>query len=127
MNVETYIESAHNQRIVAMLYAAKQLLEDSIPNVQLLIKWRVPFFMYHGHLCYLGKHKDHITIGFFYGHQLSNVQQKLHGEADKLKQVRYLRFYEKEQLYEDVVIEILAEAMMVNEENLKKKKRKRTK
>ncbi len=127
MNVEIFIENAHNQKIVSMLYAAKQLLEDSIQNVQLLIKWRVPFFMYHGHLCYINKHKDHITIGFFYGNQLSNEQQKLYGEADGLKQVRYLKFYELETLYEDYVIEILAEAMMVNEENFKKKKLKRTK
>ena len=127
MNVETFIEDAHNQHIVSLLYAAKQLLEDSIPNVQLLIKWRVPFFMYHGHFCYLNKHKDYITIGFFYGNQLSNVQQKLYGESEGLKQVRCLKFYELEQLYSDEVLEILAEAMMVNEENLKKKKRKRTK
>jgi hypothetical protein len=125
MNVLDYIEETKSPEVRKLLIEAHHFLLETLPPfATCLFKWKIPFYKLNRNLCYLNRHKDHITLGFPQGFRFAQRPKIFLGEADKLKQIRYLEIFKIEDLYSDITQEILQEAILVDEMLGKPKSRK---
>jgi hypothetical protein len=121
LTVFDYIEETNSAEVRQLLISAHHFLQETLPPFAVCsIKWKIPFYTLRKNLCYLNRHKDHITLGFPNGYKLSQ-NPKLLGENEKLKQVRYLEVYTVEDLYSDMTQQILQEAILLDETFFKNK------
>ena len=115
MTIQDYILSLENLQHVELMDGAHNLIESLVPQIHSSIKWKVPFYEYGKHLCYLTPQKNKgIEICFVHGKLFSNEQGLLQNK--KRKYVRGLQINSLEELYQDVVAEIILEAVTINEE-----------
>jgi hypothetical protein len=122
MTVLDYIEETNPPKVRRLLLNAHHFLQETLPPFAVCaIKWKIPFYTLHRNFCYLNRHPDHITLGFPNGYRLSVRPNILLGENENLKQVRYLEIRSVENLYSDIIQEILHEAIMLDEMLGKKK------
>ena len=116
MSVLEYIEETNPPAIRELMMAAHLFLQDNLPPFATCsIKWRIPFYCLRRNFCYLNRHRDHITLGFPYGYKLAPQPNVLLGESEKLKQVRYLKIRSLEDLYSEQTLQILNEAVILDE------------
>lgn len=98
---------------------------DLGPHAQEKISYNIPFFYFHGPLCYLNPAVDGVDLSFVHGKKLSNDQQLL--EAKNRKMVASIRFHSLAEVEEreEQIRQILNEAAILNQylHNLKKKKK----
>lgn len=116
MTIFEYIEETTSPTVQELLKAAHYFLLDTLPPFATCsIKWKIPFYTLHRNVCYLNRHPDHITLGFPQGYQLSPLPNVLLGEAENLKQVRYLEIRSLEDLLSDTTYQILQQAILLDE------------
>jgi hypothetical protein len=116
MGVLEYIEGTSPTEVRELLTAAHHFLQEILPPfAACAIKWRIPFYSLRRNLCYLNRHRDHITLGFPHGHRLAPQPGVLLGESERLKQVRYLEIRSVEDLYSEETLRILHEAILLDE------------
>lgn len=116
MSVIEYIEETSPTEVRELLTAAHLFLQETLPPfVTCAIKWRIPFYSLRRNFCYLNRHRDHITLGFPHGYRLAPQPGVLLGESEKLKQVRYLEIRSVEDLYSEETLQILHEAILLDE------------
>lgn len=116
MSVLEYIEETNPPAIRELLMAAHLFLQDNLPPFATCgIKWRIPFYSLRRNFCYLNRHRDHITLGFPHGYELAPQPSVLLGESERLKHVRYLKIRSLEDLYSDQTLQILHEALILDE------------
>lgn len=67
------------------LQATRQLILETLPDVEEYMKWGVPTFSLPQHppICYLYGGKDHVNVGFLLGTQLDDPEGLLQGEGKK--------------------------------------------
>ncbi len=120
-SVQSYIAGRpHSQaQIMSVL---RSLVLDVGPHVQEKISYTVPYFYFHGPLCYLSPKFDGAYLGFPRGHQLSNKHGLL--ENGNRKFVRSIHFYSLAELEEkeEEIRKILNEAAILNEYYFHQKK-----
>lgn len=104
----------------------RHLILDIAPNVEEKISYRIPYFSYHGPLCYLNPQFNGVDLGLTRGVELSNKQGLLQQKGRK--QVSTIRFHSLAEAEEHAqsVRQILNEAIILNEHyrSLKKKAKK---
>jgi hypothetical protein len=116
MSVLEYIEETNPPEVRQLLTEAHHFLQETLPPFATSsIKWRIPFYTLRRNFCYLNRHRNYITLGFSYGWKLSPRPGILLGEAEKLKQVRYLEIFTIEDLYSENTQQILHEAIILDE------------
>ena len=116
MSVFQYIEETNPPEVRELLTAAHLFLQESLPPfATCAIKWRIPFYSLRRNCCYLNRHRDHITLGFPHGYKLAPRPGVLLGESERLKQVRYLEIRSVEDLYSEETLQILREAIILDE------------
>ena len=116
MSVLGYIEETNPPEVRELLIAAHHFLQETLPPfAACAIKWRIPFYTLHRNFCYLNRHQDHITLGFPHGYKLSPLAGILLGENEKLKQIRYLEIYTLGDIYSERTLQILQEAIILDE------------
>jgi hypothetical protein len=118
---ERYIEDAP-EKYRETLYVLREIILNSSPFIEEKIAYTVPFFKHFGMLCYIAHGKRGVEVGFWRGNELSDVQGAL--TRDERKIVRSLVYQKPEDIDEQILMEILQEAMMLNEEKFKMKKKK---
>jgi len=118
---ERYIEDAP-EKYRETLYVLREIILNSSPFIEEKIAYTVPFFKHFGMLCYITHGKRGVEVGFWRGNELSDVQGAL--TRDERKIVRSLVYQKPEDIDEQILMEILQEAMMLNEEKFKMKKKK---
>ena len=127
MGVLEYIEETSPTEVRELLLAAHHFLRESLPPfATCAIKWRIPFYSLRRNFCYLNRHRDHITLGFPRGYKLAPQPGVLLGESERLKQVRYIEIRSVEDLYSEGTLQILHEAILLDEmmDNVKPKFRR---
>lgn len=82
------------------------------PRLQESIKWDIPFYAYHGLLCYINPKADRLLLGFCKGAFLSNEEGLLLGKG---KEVRRVELFLGDQWPEDSLRQIIQEALLYNE------------
>lgn len=123
-SVSNYIASLPQSQ-AQMMSVLRNMILDVGPHVQEKISYKIPFFYFHGPLCYLSPTFDGIYIGFVRGHQLSNGHGLL--EKKDRKFVRSIHFYSLAELEEreEQIRQILNEAAILNEYHFRQKKKKK--
>ncbi|MGV7106740.1 DUF1801 domain-containing protein [Flavobacterium sp. U410] len=94
-----------------MLLHVISIVERTLPDVQLLFKWGIPYFYYQKKpLCYLAPNhkKKFLDVGFARGYELKNYQEILIGE--KRNTVKSLRYFALEEIDNGVLQGVLKEA-----------------
>ncbi len=117
--IEKYIHNAP-EKYREILFHLYEIITRSSPFIEEKIAYTVPFFKHYGMLCYISHGKRGVEVGFWRGNELSNEQGAL--SHDERKIVRSLIYQKPSDINEQILMEILQEAMMLNEEHCKKKK-----
>ncbi len=115
MTIQDYIFSLENPQQAELMDGAHNLIESLVPQIKASIKWKVPYYEYVKHMCYLTPQKNGgIELCFVHGKLFSNEHGLL--QAKDRKYVRGLQINSLEELYQDVVAETIVEAVTINEE-----------
>jgi len=123
-SVSNYIASLPKSQ--AQIFSVlRNMVLDVGPHVQEKISYKIPFFYFHGPLCYLSPTFDGTYIGFVRGHQLSNEHGLLEKKGRKF--VRSIHFYSLAELEEreEQIRQILNEAAILNEYHYRQRKKKK--
>ena len=92
----------------------RQLILDIAPGVEEKISYKIPFFSYHGALCYLNPVSGGIDIGFVRGVELSNQQRLLQRKGRKLVCSIRLHSLAEAEEHAAAIRQILNEAAILN-------------
>jgi len=85
------------------------------PGVYSRIRYKIPFYYRKSWFCYLNPiKKGGIELAFLRGNELSNEQGML--DFRGRKQVGGIIFYEPDEVPESIVMEIIQEALLLDEE-----------
>lgn len=112
-DVEEFIEDIFSDNVRAILYRLVDLIELNLPEVNARIKHKIPFFAYKKDICYLNPQKEKVVLGFVKGALLADSQRKL--VAKDRKQIRQLVFRTVDEIDDQLVSELLQEAILLNE------------
>ena len=111
--VESFIarQPLSQRKVITFL---RHLILDIAPAVGEKISYKIPFYAYHGSLCYLNPVSGAVDLGFARGVELSNQQQLLQRKGRK--QVCSIRLYHLAEAEEHATAlrEILHEAAILN-------------
>jgi hypothetical protein len=94
----------------SILLNLQLIIETQIPEIELLYKWRIPFYFYKGKpFCYFNaSHKrKYVDLGIVKGFQLTIYNDKLISE--NRSSMKSLRYYTEDEIDNTAVIEILGE------------------
>ena len=92
--------------------ALRQIIFQEAPHITELMQYHIPFYTYHGRLCYLNPRKGAVDLGLCQGAFLANEQGLLVGEG---KQERHMRVKSLEDINQVALQALLQEAMLWNE------------
>lgn len=119
MTVDEYI-NRQTPDIHRLLGQIRRLILEVSPKVQEKISWGVPFYFHKGHVCYLNPLRTPeaaVDICFLRGYELADVQGVLEGRGRRT--VRSI-IVQASDLNEDVIRELLQEAIVLNETSKEK-------
>ena len=119
-----------DERIIAK--RLRSIILDTDPHLQERLSYGVPYFFHHRRICFLWPTslvpcgftkpvEEKVTLGLCYGNLLSNEQGLL--IADNRKQVYIIKFSDPSQINDQAIREIIQEAVLVDEEFGKNKKK----
>jgi hypothetical protein len=113
---EAYILNAKEPYRTILLHI-QVLVEAAVPSVELLYKFKIPFYYIDGKqpFCYLNQSKNYVDICFWHGTHLTRHTDKL--ISKNRKHMKSLRYYTLEDIDETVLIEILEEAYSMRDRN----------
>ncbi len=96
----------------SMLIHIKTIIEHTIPEAELLYKYRIPFFYLSGRpYCYLNQSKDYVDVGFWNAAHLTVYQEQMITEGRKV--MKSLRYKTLEDIDDSILIAILKDAKAV--------------
>jgi Domain of unknown function (DU1801) len=129
MELEGFIDDLpKDERILVSRLRA--LLFDTEPRFREKLSYGVPYFSLRRRVCFiwpasapLGPINAKVSFGFCYGNLLSNEQGVLLSEGRK--QVHIVRFSSMRDINEKELLEIIREALIIDELFLPKKKSKK--
>lgn len=90
------------------------LIEHTIPDAELLSKWKVPFY-YAGirPICYLNHTKDYVDVGFWNAAHLTNHTESM--TTDGRKMMKSLRYKTLSDIDDEVLMEAVKEAYEIRD------------
>ena len=101
-----------------VLNALRIIILQAGPQIEETIKYNIPFYSYHGRLCFLNTRDGVVELGFCQGAFLSNEQEYLVGEG---KEVRHVRMKSLADIDQDALQVLLQEAILLNEAKRQRK------
>jgi hypothetical protein len=111
-SADNYFELITDAELLELALAVRNLIKRTLPGVSECVKWDLPFYTYHGNLCYLNMRKGHLELGFYRGIHLSNSSGLLQGNG---KLIRHIILHPRNDLPQAGIVETLLEASKVNE------------
>ena len=94
----------------SILMHLQVLIEHSLPNADLLYKWRIPcYYVGKKPICYLNQSKDYVDVGFWNSAYLSE-KWDAYLISEKRKVVKSLRYKSLDEIDDKVFIAILRDA-----------------
>ena len=93
----------------SILFQLQIIIENTLPEVVLLCKWRVPFYYIDkSPICYLNVTKGYVDVVFWGAQYFTEHLEKL--ESDKRKYVKSLRYRSIEDIDQQVLECLLKQA-----------------
>ena len=99
------------------------LIEGTFPEADLQFKWKIPFYYVNNTpFCYLNpsKKKGYVDVGFWVSEHLTKYNEYLISENRKV--VKSLRYYQLEDINEEILLSVLDEAYRLKDQGFYKKK-----
>jgi len=79
------------------------------------IRYKIPFYYNRSWICYINpQKKGGVELAFLRGNEMSNTYGYL--DLKDRKQVMGISFYESKEIKEDILMEIIAEAILLDEQ-----------
>jgi len=79
------------------------------------IRYKIPFYYNRSWICYINPQKNGgVELAFLRGNEMSNYYGYL--DLKGRKQVMGISFYESKEIKEDILMEIIAEAILLDEQ-----------
>jgi hypothetical protein len=94
----------------SIIFDLQIVIQSQIPNLELLYKWKIPFYYYRGKpFCFINvSHKrKYVDLGIVKGFQIKNHQEHLISENRSI--MKSLRFSSLEEIDNKILIEIIQE------------------
>lgn len=92
----------------SILLQLQVIIELTVPSLELLYKWRLPFYYYKGKpFCYLNVTKGYVDVGFWSGPYLDKYEAYL--VSEKRKVMKSLRYFSLEEIDHEILISVLKE------------------
>ena len=109
----------------------RSIILNAVPDMKEKISYGVPYFHRFSNVCYIwpgsigwmNKTYDGVEFGFIQGHLLSNEQGLL--KLGTRKYIANCTFMNAREIDENVIREILYEAMFIDEERMKERKQRK--
>jgi hypothetical protein len=98
------------------------LIENAFPEVDLKFKWKIPFYYLNNKpFCYVNtsKNKGYVDVAFWVSAHLTKYNELLISENRKV--VKSLRYYKLEDINEEILRSVLAEAHQLKDKGFYKK------
>jgi len=111
-SADNYFEQITDSELLELALAVRNLIKRTLPDVGECIKWDLPFYTYHGNLCYINIRKGKLEIGFYRGVYLANSNGLLSGNG---KLIRHIVLAPYTDIPQAGIVEILTEASKLNE------------
>lgn len=94
----------------SILLHLQAVIETTIPEAQMLYKYKIPFYYLNGKrpFCFMGQSHDYIDLGFWHGAHLTLHEDHLITKGRK--HMKSLRYFALEDIDNQVLIEVLQEA-----------------
>lgn len=97
----------------SILLQLQSIIEAVAPNVQLLYKWRIPFYYCNNiPLCFLNQSRDYVDLGFWHFEKMD--QYTNYFVATNRKSVRSLRYKSVDDINDDVVVYVIHKQLEIN-------------
>jgi hypothetical protein len=109
----------------AIVSRLRSIVQSVAPELTEKISYNVPYYFRHTRVCFIWPSsvkpgpKSGVALGFCKGYLLSNEQGIL--EKENRKEVYMITFHSLKDIKENLIREILLEAMLVDQETAKKK------
>jgi hypothetical protein len=100
------------EKIQQLVEILRRIILSSSEQVQEQIKYKIPFYSYKGHLCYINPSDEKVVLGFSRGADLPDEFRMLIGTG---KSIRHVVFNASQKIDEDKVRNLIYEALIVNE------------
>ena len=98
----------------SILLQLQVVIETTIPEVELLYKYKIPFYYIAGKpFCYLNVTKGYVDIGFWSSAHLTLHQEHMNTKGRKV--MKSLRYYSPKDIQEEILIDVLKEAYEVRD------------
>ncbi|MDY8138565.1 DUF1801 domain-containing protein [Aquimarina sp. 2201CG5-10] len=108
---ETYILN-QPEKFKTILLQLQVLIETTIPSVELLYKYKIPFYYIDGKpFCYLNAAKDYVDVGFWNAAHLTVHLDHMTTAGRKV--MKSLRYRSIEEIDHTILIEVLQDAYKV--------------
>lgn len=116
-NVTTFINQ-QPARAKNILDALRTIILQTAPHLEESMQYGLPFYSYHGRLCFLNLRNETIILGLCKGAFLANAQGLLEGEG---KEVRHVKIKSLTDIHPEALQMLLQEAALLNELKNKRK------
>ena len=104
----------------SILLHLQSIIEQTIANVELKYKYRIPFYYIDGRpFCYLNQSKDYVDVGFWNAAHLTAHLEQMTVAGRKM--MRSLRYTSLEEIDDAILIEVLQDAFSVKDKKFYKK------
>ncbi len=99
----------------SILLHLQVVIETTIPEAELLYKWRMPFYYLNGKqgFVFLNQTKNYVDVGFWHGAHLTVHTDSLISEGRK--HMKSLRYFKPEDVNEEILMDVLQEAYAVRD------------
>lgn len=96
-----------------ILLQLQSVIEATVPNAELLYKWKIPFYYCNGvPLCFLNQSKDYVDLAFWHFEAMENYTEYF--IDDNRKSIRSLRYKAVDDINDDVIFYILKKQLQIN-------------
>lgn len=110
-DVEAYILDLQQQQRIVMEYLHQLLMAN--PGMTSKIRYKIPFYSRKSWICYTNPRDGGVELAFIQGAELSNEQGLLQSRGRKM--VAGIIFRTPEEIPEDALLEIIQEALVLDE------------
>lgn len=98
----------------SILLHLQVIIENTIVNVDLKYKYRIPFYYINGKpFCYMNQSKDYVDLGFWSAAHLTKHVELM--VTEKRKVMKSLRYKSLEEIDDMILIDVLQEAYSVRD------------
>ena len=97
----------------SMLLHLQILIEAAVPDIELKLKWKVPYYYYKNNpFCYLNVTKGYVDVGFWASAHLTKYIELMVSKDRKI--VKSMSYFSLDEINEEILFSVLEEAQEVN-------------